>query len=200
MLSFNLDHGKLMNTRVVASILLCRGNSPTVVHSLNVVIGANGTGKSTILNAICLGLGGDPNLLGRAHDARDYVMNGETKAEIEIDLVAEEGETPHTLRRVIDRNKGSENGNGRGASTFYINDEKVKVKAVQQLVTETYGIQIGNLCTFLPQDKVGNFSAIKPQELLLETEKTLSQEQYFYNTVCLDGGDASLSSAHSHGL
>ncbi|KAL7447892.1 hypothetical protein ACHAWC_000188, partial [Mediolabrus comicus] len=37
---------------------------------LNVVVGPNGTGKSTILCAICLGLGGQPPLLGRADDAR----------------------------------------------------------------------------------------------------------------------------------
>lgn len=34
--------------------------------NLNVVLGANGTGKSSIVCAICLGLAGKPSFLGRA--------------------------------------------------------------------------------------------------------------------------------------
>ena len=37
-----------------------------------------------------------------------------------------------------------------------------------------YKIHIDNLCTFLPQDKVGNFSGFDKQALLIETEKSLS--------------------------
>ena len=44
------------------------------------MVGANGTGKSTILNAICLGLGGDPKLLGRADDLREFIMHDEDTA------------------------------------------------------------------------------------------------------------------------
>jgi chromosome segregation ATPase len=144
------------------------------------VIGANGTGKSTILNAICLGLGGEPKLLGRADDVRDYVMNGKDEATIEIELAPLPGETADVLKRIIHRNVGSERGRGRGASTFYVNDVKVNIKAIQELVQGTYAIQIANLCTFLPQDKVGSFSGISSHDLLLETEKTLSTDGYFY--------------------
>ena len=42
---------------------------------LNVVVGPNGTGKSTLLCAICLGLGGQPPLLGRADDARLFIKH-----------------------------------------------------------------------------------------------------------------------------
>lgn len=34
--------------------------------NLNMIIGANGTGKSSIVCAICLGLAGKPSFLGRA--------------------------------------------------------------------------------------------------------------------------------------
>jgi chromosome segregation ATPase len=34
--------------------------------NLNVIVGPNGTGKSTIVCAMVLGLGGKPRLLGRA--------------------------------------------------------------------------------------------------------------------------------------
>lgn len=158
------------------------------VISLNMVVGANGTGKSSVLNAICLGLGGEPKLLGRAVDVRDYVKHGETKAMIEIELAPKrqphdnDGAPPvvHVIRRVIDQTKGSEKGHGRGSSVFTINGEKASAKDVLSLVTEEYNISIANMCTFLPQDKVGAFSSISPQDLLLETEKTLSGDLNFY--------------------
>ncbi len=45
-------------------------------------------------------------------------------------------------------------------------------------MSEDYHINIDNLCTFLPQDKVGNFSGFDKQALLLETEKSLSAALY----------------------
>jgi structural maintenance of chromosomes protein 5 len=145
------------------------------------VVGANGTGKSTILNAICLGLGGEPKVLGRADDLRAFIMHGKNEAMIEIELApVTEHDEPHILQRYIDRNKGSANGRGRGASTFYVNGEKTTIQAVRELVVTKHNIQIDNLCTFLPQDKVGNFSGFTDQERLLETEKTLPTNQFFY--------------------
>jgi len=34
--------------------------------NLNLILGPNGTGKSTIVSAICLGMNGKPSLLARA--------------------------------------------------------------------------------------------------------------------------------------
>lgn len=146
---------------------------------LNVVVGPNGTGKSTILCAICLGLGGQPPLLGRADDARLFIKHEKEQATIEIELAPRKaGGTVHILKRVIDRDRGSENGNGKGASTYYVNGTKTPLKSVKELVTEKYHINIDNLCTFLPQDKVGNFSGFDKQALLVETEKSLSKSLY----------------------
>lgn len=144
--------------------------------------GANGTGKSTILNAICLGLGGEPKVLGRADDVRDFIMHDEDVAEIEIGLAPHPGKEAHVFRRVMDRRKGSDKGRGRGSSAFFVNDRKVGIKEVQELVRDTYSIAIENMCTFLPQDKVGGFSALTPQELLVETEKVLDEDGTYIRT------------------
>lgn len=50
------------------------------------VVGANGTGKSTIVCGICLGLGGKPNILGRASSVIEYIKHGRPTAVIEIEL------------------------------------------------------------------------------------------------------------------
>jgi chromosome segregation ATPase len=140
------------------------------------VVGPNGTGKSTILCAICLGLGGQPPLLGRADDARLFIKHEKDEATIEIELSPLPREPVHVIRRVIDRDRGSEAGRGQGASTYYINGHKSNLKNVKELVSERYKIHIDNLCTFLPQDKVGSFSGFDKQALLIETEKALSEK------------------------
>jgi len=43
---------------------------------------------------------------------------------------------------------------------------------VEQLVADL-GIQVGNLCQFLPQEKVTDFARMTPQELLENTEKAV---------------------------
>ena len=146
---------------------------------LNVVIGPNGTGKSTILCAICLGLGGQPTLLGRADDARLFIMHEKERASIEVELTPQNSsQPPDVIKRIIDRNKGSEKGRGIAASTFYINEEKSNLKRVRALV-ETYHIAVDNLCTFLPQDRVGSFSGFTPKDLLIETEKAIGIETLY---------------------
>ena len=53
---------------------------------LNVIIGPNATGKSSVVCAICLGLGGKTAFLGRAKDPSDYIKHGQQQAFIEIEL------------------------------------------------------------------------------------------------------------------
>jgi hypothetical protein len=53
---------------------------------------------------------------------------------------------------------GAESGRGIGASKYYINDNSTNIKTIKKLVQNVYHVQLNNLCTFLPQDKVGSFS------------------------------------------
>jgi structural maintenance of chromosomes protein 5 len=46
--------------------------------NLNMVIGPNGTGKSSLVCAICLGLGWGPHHLGRAGQVGEFVKHGNT--------------------------------------------------------------------------------------------------------------------------
>ncbi|RVX00430.1 Structural maintenance of chromosomes protein 5 [Vitis vinifera] len=81
---------------------------------LNLVIGPNGSGKSSLVCAIALGLGGDPQLLGRASSIGAYVKRGEESGYIKISLRGDTEEEQITIMRKIDTRNKSEwlfNGN-----------------------------------------------------------------------------------------
>lgn len=49
---------------------------------LNVILGPNGSGKSSIVNAICLGLNGNPKSLGRATQLHEFIRTGQEEATV----------------------------------------------------------------------------------------------------------------------
>ncbi|KAL8790639.1 MAG: hypothetical protein Q9213_000487 [Squamulea squamosa] len=138
--------------------------------SLNMVIGPNGTGKSTLVCAICLGLGWGPQHLGRAKDVSEYVKHGEQEATIEIELAADPKR--HRRNPVIKCNIKRENNK----STFSADGKPSNKKAVIELC-RSFTIQIDNLCQFLPQDKVVEFAAMTPIELLRSTQRAVAPQE-----------------------
>ena len=126
--------------------------------NLNMVIGPNGTGKSTLVCAICLGLGWSPNLLGRARDVAEFVKHGTKEAIIEIELQrAEDGATKTSRNPIIRRRILKDDTK----SAYWIDGRAVPHKSVQELMS-TYNIQVDNLCQFLPQDRVVEFAQMTP--------------------------------------
>ncbi|CAK9827391.1 Structural maintenance of chromosomes protein 5 [Anthophora retusa] len=130
--------------------------------NLNVIIGPNGTGKSTIVCAIVLGLGGKPTTIGRATHVADYVKRGCEEAKIEIHL------TNGRKNDIVIRREF----NIRGKSQWFLDDRHSNIKEIQEL-TSSLNIQVDNLCQFLPQDKVQDFSKMNAQELLENTERSV---------------------------
>ncbi|KAK7202744.1 P-loop containing nucleoside triphosphate hydrolase protein [Myxozyma melibiosi] len=141
--------------------------------SMNMIIGPNGTGKSTLVCAIALGLGGKPELLGRAKDIGEFVKQGKKRGTILIEIKGHAGEPNRTIERTIFSDNRSE---------WNIDGKHTTARAVKDL-TDSFSIQIDNLCQFLPQDKVAEFAHMSPQLLLQETERAtgsaemLSQHQ-----------------------
>ncbi|KAJ1948966.1 Structural maintenance of chromosomes protein 5, partial [Linderina pennispora] len=135
--------------------------------NLNMIIGPNGTGKSTIVCAIALGLGEKPSVLGRAKDISEYVKHGHESGSIEITLAGKDGSGPVRIRRDINHqnNTSSWKLNGRAATFSEVSS-----------MTKSMHIQVNNLCQFLPQDRVVEFSKMSPQELLKETQKALGRD------------------------
>lgn len=53
---------------------------------LNILIGPNGTGKSSIVSAIIIGMGGSTKILSEHNKLSDYVKNGKERSKISITL------------------------------------------------------------------------------------------------------------------
>ncbi|KAF1997908.1 P-loop containing nucleoside triphosphate hydrolase protein [Amniculicola lignicola CBS 123094] len=136
--------------------------------SLNMVIGPNGTGKSTLVCAICLGLGSSPANLGRAKEPGEFVKHGSAEAAIEIELAAGDAHRTNPIIRRTIRKEGNK-------SQYYIDGTQVSQKQVVALA-KSFNIQIDNLCQFLPQDRVVEFAQLKPVDLLRETQRAAAPE------------------------
>ncbi|KAK7969351.1 hypothetical protein PG988_008424 [Apiospora saccharicola] len=137
--------------------------------NLNMVIGPNGTGKSSLVCAICLGLGFHPRNLGRAGHVGEFVKHGKDYAVIEVELQANSNQRSNPIVRV----QISREDNGR---KWWLNGRESTQKAVHGL-TKEMRIQIDNLCQFLPQDKVAEFAGLTPIDLLHETLRAAAPEE-----------------------
>jgi len=126
--------------------------------NLNVIIGPNGSGKSTIVNGICLGLAGKTSVLGRASSIADFIKVGEEFAQVEVELFHPENANVVICRRWDQSAK----------NTWTVDGKKVGLRDVERMVAK-FRIQVDNLCQFLPQDKVHDFSRLNSKGLLDST-------------------------------
>ncbi|KAI1212753.1 P-loop containing nucleoside triphosphate hydrolase protein [Annulohypoxylon truncatum] len=137
--------------------------------NLNMVIGPNGTGKSSLVCAICLGLGFHPRHLGRASNVGEFVKHGKEAAIVEIELQSPpEERSNHVIRMQIRKEDNK--------TKWWLNGKDCTHQAVKNLTNELR-IQIDNLCQFLPQDRVAEFAGLTPVQLLHETLRAAAPEK-----------------------
>lgn len=137
--------------------------------NLNMVIGPNGTGKSSLVCAICLGLGYPASVLGRATSFGEFVKHGKEYAIVEVEMQKRpEDRANYVVRLRINR----EDNNRK----FSLNGKEITHKGIQHLMRELR-IQIDNLCQFLPQDKVAEFAGLNPVELLAKTLQAAAPQE-----------------------
>ena len=145
---------------------------------INLVIGPNGVGKSSILCAVVLGLGGKPKLLGRQKELSNFVRrvadigSPQDKAKIQVTLKADAANSSFDQDPVIER-VFSRSSN---TSKWKLNGKQTNEKTVTEIVRDTFGIRLDNLCMFLPQDIVQKFSEYNNQQLLQETQTAILGE------------------------
>lgn len=144
---------------------------------LNIVLGPNGTGKSALTHAICLACAGKATSVGRSDDLKQFVKRNAEKNTLsfcEVDLLRHD--TIVTIRRTLsDETQGSK---------WTIDGKSSTQKQVKQIMTDL-NIDVDNLCSFMPQDKVGSFTQQSAKGILQKTlecitvsgEKNLHEEQ-----------------------
>ncbi|TWU77063.1 Structural maintenance of chromosomes protein 5 [Metarhizium rileyi] len=136
---------------------------------LNMVIGPNGTGKSSLVCAICIGLGYSPKHLGRAGSVKEFVKHGKDTATIEIELQKKQNHrSNYVIKMQIRREQNSQK--------WWLNGKETSHKNIQELM-KSLKIQVDNLCQFLPQDRVVEFAACTPVDLLHETLRAAAPEE-----------------------
>uniref|UniRef100_A0A8D3CCE0 Structural maintenance of chromosomes protein 5 n=1 Tax=Scophthalmus maximus TaxID=52904 RepID=A0A8D3CCE0_SCOMX len=138
--------------------------------NLNMIVGANGTGKSSIVCAICLGLAGKTAILGRGDKVGLYVKRGCHKGFIEIELYKRGGNV------VINREIHVENNQ----SLWMLNGRHCNQKTVEEEVKALH-IQVSNLLMAVKIicEKVGEFAKMSKIELLEATEKSVGPPQMY---------------------
>lgn len=133
----------------------------------NQVIGPNGTGKSSIVASIIIGMGGSTKILSERNKLADYVKNGKDVAQITVTVYKDERRNLRRFTREFNR---------QNKSTYHIDQRKVTEKQYNDEIS-ALNVQVGNLCQFLPQERVQDFAKQNPQELFASTQKSVCDEE-----------------------
>lgn len=125
---------------------------------LNLIAAPNGSGKSSLANAIALVFNGSPRTIGKSKEIAEYIKFGCKEAEISAGVWFKNRIIQLTRKITFNH------------SYFYINGELTTQKKYSDLIREIQ-IDISSLCTFLPQERVGEFCKMDPRELFNEVIK-----------------------------
>jgi len=147
----DVENGTLLSVRLV-NFKSHRHFEMTFGPRLNFIVGRNGTGKSSILAAIIVALGGNPNkysgTAGGSKSASSLICDGADSASVELRIAnggpdaftLECGAAPATL---IVRLRLSRASVTRTSSTYSINDSSISLKKVRELA-DFYNYEVEN--------------------------------------------------------
>eukprot|EP00917_Polyrhabdina_sp_WS-2016_P016371 GHVP01035424.1.p1 GENE.GHVP01035424.1~~GHVP01035424.1.p1 ORF type:complete len:1054 (+),score=253.10 GHVP01035424.1:263-3424(+) len=136
---------------------------------MNMIIGPNGCGKSSIMCSILLCLGGSPGIVGRSKDLNSFIRKSSNEANIQVVLRSKYAvKKYHIIQRKIIR---------KGSTEYKIDGVKKTHSEVLALV-RNHSIYLDNLCQVLPQERVSEFAHLSPQKYLIETQKAILPDLY----------------------
>ncbi|KAB7497990.1 Structural maintenance of chromosomes protein 5 [Armadillidium nasatum] len=95
-----------------------------------------------------------------------------------IYIIEVELQSVKTKENYIIRREFSKSSTGGGRSRWYLQGRETSEEKIKGLVTRL-GIQVGNLCQFLPQDRVIEFAKMNNVELLQSTEKAVGEIELY---------------------
>jgi structural maintenance of chromosomes protein 6 len=126
---------------------------------INFILGRNGSGKSAIMDAIILCLGGKASATGRLASAKTFIKNNQEKAELSLTLF-NDGDNAYKpsdygRRIIIERKIGKESSTYRILNEYRKEVSKKKVEVDN--IVDHFGIQIENAVCFLTQETSKHF-------------------------------------------
>jgi chromosome segregation protein len=131
---------------------------------LTVIIGPNGSGKTSIFHAMKFALGSNQRE-ARYPKWSDFIRHGASTAEVEL-TVTNDGSS-HRFLRKIDRD---------GIPRAYFDGKRVKAAELRSLVA-SIGLDIDNTLVFMPQERINALRDMNPVEVrrLVEEGTGLSE-------------------------
>lgn len=132
---------------------------------LNLVLGSNGTGKSTVINALFLVFRGPPTSLDR-HDYAECIQHGKNRAFVSVQIQAGDPAAENlVLTMALDRARPR-------VAEWFLWGRSVSTDEVDVIMAH-HRIQVNNLCQFLSQFRVAAFSGESAEERLKSTESAI---------------------------
>ena len=161
--------------------------------NLNMILGANGSGKSTVLCSINIVLDGSLANIGRASEMDHFIKKDCDQGAITITLKSDynvvskifsetelsslnikpSDQTVRITRRLYRFAQKSSK-----KYDYYINGKKIKTDSAVKLLVKGFNIQLDNLTQFLSQERAREFSNLNQKELLKTTLKSISLDTY----------------------
>lgn len=129
--------------------------------SLNFIAAPNGSGKSSVANAIAFVFNGIAKTIGKSKEMCDFIKFGCKSSSIEAEIFYE-GEAI-TIKRTISLRH----------TQYFLKNRLVSQKDYFSFLKKI-NIDVNNLCTFLPQERVGEFCRMDGTSLLSESLKNSS--------------------------
>jgi len=128
--------------------------------NISMVIGKNGSGKSAILTALIVGLGGKASLTNRGGSVKGFVKVGRNSGSVELQL-CNEGAMAYRPRVYGKTITIIRNVTASGSGSYRIKSEAGEVISTQakevQNITSNLNIQVDNPVCLLTQDTSRNF-------------------------------------------
>ncbi|XP_056019651.1 structural maintenance of chromosomes protein 6-like isoform X2 [Ostrea edulis] len=127
---------------------------------VNFIVGRNGSGKSAIITALVVGLGGKASVTNRGNAIKGFIKSGKQTAEVEIHL-RNRGPDAFKFKKYGDKIIVDRKFTHDGSSSYKLKSKEGKIISTKReeltAILDQFNIQVDNPVSILNQDTSRNF-------------------------------------------